>query len=104
MGCVAVAVDVAVVLFKEMLDQIIESHARENLLESADHVRQACIEIILNHSATAVDCIDGLIAHVLGGLEREEFSQSLGEFEEMLSELAKSGLDTKRLEKSVLEV
>jgi len=102
--CVAVATDTAVALFKDLLDIIIKSHLSENSQGDVDLVRIDCIETVVSRSVAAVDCIDGLVTHVLGGLDRKEFLQSLEEFQESLVELRRRGLDTQKLQESVLEV
>jgi hypothetical protein len=101
---VAMATDVAVDLFKNLLDAIMRSHDCGNSQGEVDLVRIDCGEVVVSRCAVAVDSIDGLVAHVLGGLNRKEFLQSLAEFQQSLVELGRRGLDTQKLQESVLGV
>jgi hypothetical protein len=101
---VAVAAGDMVALFKDMLDAISKPYISEELQEGVDLVRADCIETVVNRSAAAVDCIDGVFTHILGGLDEEGLLQSLEELRRNILELRSSGLDTNKLQESITVV
>lgn len=62
------------------------------------------LEIIVKYADRGLDATDGLIAHMLGGLDKEEFLQSLFMLQEVVSGWQQSCIDVRQLEDSLKEV
>jgi hypothetical protein len=101
---VAEATNATVIVFEETIEKAIRSCSVQSLQHDVDSLSVHALEIIASCGTQAADAIDGLIVHVAGGLDPEEFTQSLEQLGSTLAGLADSGLDVRNLEESLRDV
>lgn len=90
-ACVAEAASAAILLVEGELVKAVKSCGARAREDAVDLISVEVLEVFTYQSALAVDAIDGLIAHLVGGLDREEFAQSLETLQEAVTSLGGIG-------------